>query len=110
MDRECTWLSDAGVYVSHEHNARALSSMRNAMKPQHTSSDRPLVVRNAAKALRLARSGSGPILAFLSDWDAVDTLRAIAAGSGLETRLAVHHHSAAMLTTHHTHERPASSH
>lgn len=68
------------------------------MRPRHASLERPLVVRNAARALRLARSRSGPVLAFLPDWDAVDTLRAIAARSGLETRLAVHHHSAAALT------------
>lgn len=68
------------------------------MRPRHASFERPLVVRNAARALRLARSGSGPVLVFLPDWDAVDTLRAIAARSGLETRLAVHHRSAAALT------------
>ncbi|MCW5768550.1 MAG: hypothetical protein KIT19_07685 [Phycisphaeraceae bacterium] len=79
------------------------------MKPQHTSSDRPLVVKNAARALRLARSGSGPVLAFLSDWDAVDTLRDIAARSGLETRLAVHHRSAALLTKHNTPDLSAST-
>jgi hypothetical protein len=98
VDQKCTWLSTAGVYVSHEQDAWASASMRITMRTRHTSYERPVVVRNAARALRLARSGPGPVLAFLPDWDAVDTLRAIAARSGLETRLAVHHRSAAALT------------